>query len=132
MHSSTILTTLLTLASFTAASPTPRDIYYGVSIHVFTSPGNDPNKIASPAPLQINNLTPINCGNTPDGEGCLVSKLSLDQAPAVNVNIDDVECRGYKDAPGVVPGSAPFNVSTPAVISSTGLGSIGSLLCYII
>lgn len=128
MHYSIILATLFTIASLAAATPTPRDIYYGVSVNLITSAGLDPNKVSEPAPVQINTLTPVNCGS---GQGCSVSELILDPGVHVNVDINTVECRGYKDTAGVVPGSLSFNVSSPAEIS-TNLGTIGSILCYII
>ncbi|KUJ20023.1 uncharacterized protein LY89DRAFT_468805 [Mollisia scopiformis] len=129
MHSSAIFTSLVAIASIAAASPTRRDTYYAVSVNVITSPGLDPNKVSEPAPIAINQLTAINCDST--GTGCASSELILDPSIAINVDINTVECRAYKDAAGVEPGSLPFNVSTPAELS-TNLGSISSILCYIV
>lgn len=128
MHSTTIFTSLVALASIATATPTPRDIYYGVSVNVITSAGLDPNKVSEPAPVEINKLTQINCG---EGLGCSVSELILDPGVHANVDINAVECRGFKDAAGVQPGSLPFNVTIPAEIS-TNLGTISSILCYIV
>jgi hypothetical protein len=48
-----------------------------------------------------------------------------------NVDENAVECRGYKDFEGLVPGSAPFSVAKPADVS-TNLGMVASLLCYFV
>ncbi len=134
MHSSIILSTLIAIAGLTSARPTiplARDDtpYYGVSVGVITSPGLDPNEVLEPAPVQLNVLTICNGEN---GEGCSVSKLILQSGTASGgLDEDTIECRGYKDFAGVEPGSAPFNVSSPALIS-TNLATISSILCYIV
>lgn len=128
MHSSTIFTSLVALASIAAATPIARDTYYGVSVNVITSAGLDPNKVSEPAPVEINKLTQIDCG---EGGGCSVSELILDPGVAANVDINTVECRGYKDVAGVQPGTAPFDVNTPAEVS-TNLATVSSILCYIV
>jgi hypothetical protein len=44
MHSSSIISQLVAIASFAAATAIPSDTNHGVSINVITSPGSDPNK----------------------------------------------------------------------------------------
>ena len=78
--------------------------------------------------MEINTLTP--CYGD-DGNGCSVSALILDPGVAINIDIEAVECRAYKDFAGVVPGSAPFNVSVEADIS-TNLATVGAVLCYVV
>jgi hypothetical protein len=132
MHSSILTTSILALTSLSLAAPLQaRQVekpYYGVSIGVITSPGMDANKTLEPAPVEINKLTRCH-GDA--GQGCSASELIVQNGTAANVNIDSIECRAYKDFAGVVPGSAPFNVSSPALIS-TNLATISSILCYIV
>lgn len=132
MHSSIIIASLLAIAGLSFAAPLQahqaNTTYYGVSIGVITSSGMDPNKTLEPAPVEINKLTRCYGG---DGQGCSASELIVQNGTASNVNIDSIECRAYKDFAGVVPGSAPFNVSTPALIT-TNLATISSILCYIV
>jgi hypothetical protein len=58
-----------------------------------------------------------------------VTKLALvaDQA----VDPDDVECRMYKDAQGLQPGSLPFSGDTVAYVS-TNTVEVGAIACYAI
>jgi hypothetical protein len=131
MHSTTIITALLaSMATLTLSAPVPRDTYYGVSINAVVSPGLSPQKVEEPIPVQINTLTPC-YGSSDQSTGCSVSALILDPSVAINVDINAVECRAYKDFAGTVPGSAPFNVSREADIS-TNLDTISSILCYIV
>jgi hypothetical protein len=58
-----------------------------------------------------------------------VTKLELVQTQTVPPT--DVECRMYKDAQGLQPGSLPFSGSTAADIS-TNTVEVGSILCYAI
>ena len=65
MHSSSIITQLVAIASFAAATAILSDTNYGVSINVIASPGSDPNKTWKPAPVvgQISLFsTPISMG----------------------------------------------------------------------
>jgi hypothetical protein len=129
MHSSTLLTTILVAACLASAAPRiQRDQYYGVSIGVIVSPGLDPNKVLEPAPVEINKLTSCYGDNN---QGCSVSELIVQNGTASGVDINQIECRGYKDFTGVVPGSAPFNVTNPALVS-TNLATISSFLCYVV
>ncbi len=134
MHSSIILSTLVAITGLTSALPTSittRDDtpYYGVSIGVIVSPGLDPTEVLEPAPVQMNVLA--RCSGD-YGDGCSVSKLVVQSGTASGgLNETAIECRAYKDFAGVEPGSAPFNVSSPALIS-TNLATIGSILCYIV
>src|SRR6266536_3507481 len=116
MHAS-IITSLLAVAGLAAAAPAMRSggTYHGVSLEVQTSSGLDPNHVIEPAPIEINVLTACNGGN---GQGCSVSKISIDPRIAINVDINSVECRAYKDFEGQEPGSAPFSVKSPAQIST--------------
>jgi hypothetical protein len=131
MHSTTIFTSLLTIAIAGLATAAPviqsRDntTYYGVSLSIQTSSGMDPDKVSSPAAVEINNLTLLN-----GDAGVSASEISFDGI-ASNVDINTVECRAYKDADGVQPGSAPFNATSPAYLS-TNLVTVGSILCYIV
>ncbi|KAF8865966.1 hypothetical protein BDZ45DRAFT_668372 [Acephala macrosclerotiorum] len=69
IRSSTIFTSLVALASIAATTPVARDTYYGVSVNVIASAGLDPSKVSEPAPVEINKLTQLNCG---EGSGCSV------------------------------------------------------------
>jgi hypothetical protein len=127
MHISTLLSALVA-AGFASTSPTPRDISYGVSLVAVTSPGTEPNKVTSPIPIEINKLSQIYGDNN---QGLSVSELIIQPGTAYNVDEDAIECRAYKDFAGVLPGSAAFTVSKPALIS-TNLATVGSILCYIV
>ena len=132
MYSASILTTLLTLLAATTAAPTTtlplhQTQYYGVSIGIIVSPGLSPNKTLEPAPVPINVLTAC-YGTASQDVGCSVSELIVQNGTASGVDIEMVECRAYKDFAGVVPGSAAFNVNSPALVS-TNLATVSSLLC---
>lgn len=125
MYTSALLATFL--AALAAAAPstsleTRQSKYYGISLHVDTNPAGQP-ETASPAPIEINKLTSLG--------GVSASKLSFDTGVAINVDINSIECRAYKDADGVVPGSAPFTAKQPALLS-TNLVEVGSVLCYVV
>lgn len=134
MHYSTFVATLAAIVSLATAIPvlakssTAPSTYYGVSVNADVSSGLDTQKVTEPIPIQLNTLTTCH-GST--SEGCSVSQLSLDANVHPNVDINAVECRAYKDFAGTQPGSAPFNVSRPAYIS-TNLATISSILCYIV
>jgi len=125
MYTSTILT--LALAALTTALPTQKrqadDKYYGVSLYAhntFTSG----QEYTSPIPIEINKLTQTTNMST--------FKLSFDKGVHINVDINAIECRAYKDAAGVVPGSAPFTVDSPALLSTPGNPVVvNSILCYV-
>jgi hypothetical protein len=132
MHSSnfiaSLITSLIVIASLAAAIPMPRDIYYyGVSINVTTSSGMDPNKTSEAIPVQLNTL--VACGYPDDP--CSASALILDPNVAVNVDINTIECRAYRDFAGTQPGSAPFNVTEYARLS-TNLATVSTFLCYVV
>jgi hypothetical protein len=124
MYTSTIITALLSSLALTAALPTnfPSTVsarqsdstYFGVSIAVVVSAGTDPDKVEEPAPVQINVLTP--CYGDDDDTGCSASSLIIQDGTASNVDINSIECRGFQDFDGVVPGSAPFTLASPALI----------------
>lgn len=132
MRCSTILTTFLTAASLTSAAPRllPRysnGTYYGVSIAVVVSSGLEPNKVIEPMPVEINKYTLCDGDN-----GCSVSELMIQNDTATGgLDVDSIECRAYKDTAGVIPGSAVFNATRPALIS-TNLATISGVLCYIV
>lgn len=46
------------------------------------------------------------------------------------LDLTQVECRGYRDTAGLQPGSAPFTAKSPAEVS-TNLFSEKSILCYV-
>jgi hypothetical protein len=133
MHPSNIIVSLLTIAIASPATATPiltipQDTYYGVSINVIISPGLDANKTFEPAPVQLNTITA--CGDSDDP--CSASELILDPDVATNgLDINTIECRAYKDFDGTLPGSAPFNITSPALLS-TNLVTISSFLCYVV
>ncbi|KAK4616127.1 Ecp59-1 [Fulvia fulva] len=119
-------TALLTLALAALSTATPlsrRDQYYGVSLAVNTNPAGQP-ETASPAPIELNVLTSLG--------GVSASKLTIDPniGPFGGLDINSIECRAYKDAAGVVPGSKAFHVNEPAVLS-TNVVEVGSVLCYV-
>jgi hypothetical protein len=118
MFSSAVLASAFAILA--AATPIKRDTYYGVGVE-FQLKFADGTPYYEPSPIEINQLTQINATG--------VYQISLDKT-ASNVDIDQVECRAYKDAAGVVPGSAPFTKANPALLSTTGV-TVGSILCYI-
>jgi len=128
MRCSIITSTIL--ASLAAASPLrSRDQYYGVSIGVITSAGNDPNKVLEPAPVELYKLTACYGDN---GQGCSVSELIVQNGTASGgLNINQVQCHGYIDFEGTQPGTAEFDVNHPALVS-TNLATVSSILCYLV
>ncbi|KAK2628465.1 hypothetical protein QTJ16_001568 [Diplocarpon rosae] len=107
------------------AAPQPRDIYYGLSLELQTSSGNDPNHVFGPAPVELNRLSHLGGAN-----GVSVSKIIIDANVHPNIpNVNLVECRAYKDNAGTQPGSAVFSVKTPAEIS-TNLDTVSSVLYH--
>lgn len=128
MYTTTLLAGLL--ATLASAAPslhlTARQedsVYHGVSLRIRTTDAFTQPPVYEPAPVEIAKLTSL--GNV----SC--SEISLDPNIAINVPIKQVECRAYKDMDGVVPGSAKFNVDTPAELT-TNLVEIGSVLCYVV
>lgn len=114
------------LAALVVAAPTSlkrQSKYYGISINVNAVPSGQP-AVYEPAPVEINKLTSL-------GNNTSASELVFDHGVAINVDLDKVECRAYKDQDGVVPGSAPFTNARPAELS-TNLVAVGSILCYIV
>lgn len=130
MFAQTILLTTLLLSTSTLASPltarqtTSSTPYHGISLHVDTNPPGEP-ETASPAPIEIAVLAPFS-------SGVKASKLTFDTGVAINVDINTVECRAYKDAEGLEVLSGPFDVREPAVLSQTGVVEVGSVLCYVV
>ncbi|CAL3965723.1 hypothetical protein PZA11_002601 [Diplocarpon coronariae] len=122
-----IITSHLAATSLAIAAPRPRNTYYGLSLKIQTSSGMDPDRVFEPAPVELNKLTHLGGVN-----GVSVSKIIIDANIHSNIpSINLVECRAYKDDAGTQPGSAVFSVETPAQIS-TNLGTVSSVLCYII
>lgn len=131
MRTSTILTSLFTLATLSSARPAYKrqdNLYYGVLVDLITSNGQDPTIITESVPIELNVLTSITCDGSPDG--CSVSKLILTTEASYNVNPYEVVCQGYKDAAGTEIGSSQFSVGSEADVS-TNLSQVGSLLCWI-
>ena len=91
------------------------------NLTVNAAPAGSP-PIYEPAPIEINKLTSLHKAEA--------SELIFDSGVAINVDINKVECRAYKDVLGLVPGSAPFTNAQPAELS-TSFVEIGSVLCYI-
>jgi hypothetical protein len=107
-------------ALLASATPIKRDTYYGVGVQ-FQKKFADGTPYYEPSPIEMNKLTQINT----DG----VYQISLDKQ-ASNLDVNSIECRAYKDADGVVPGSAPFTKANPALLSTNGV-HVGSILCYV-
>ena len=97
-------------------------VYHGISLHINTNTIGEP-RTAEPAPVELDVLTVLT--------GVSASELSFDTTVAINVDISKVECRAFKDAEGLVPGSAPFNYKHAAELS-TNLVELGSVLCYVV
>jgi len=93
---------------------------YSISINVKTT-GLGQTAAYKTVVVPINVLTSLNIEAT---------EIIFVAGSAVGVDIDSIECRAYKDAAGVVPGSAPFTDATPAQLS-TNLVEVGSVLCYV-
>lgn len=67
-----------------------------------------------------------------DGSGsCSASALIIDSSSTSNIDFNSVERRAYKNVDGTTPRSSPFDNDTPAELS-TNLGTIRSILCYIV
>jgi hypothetical protein len=128
MQSFILPTLLITSLATAVPTPQPRATYHGISIGVVVSSDMEPSKIIEPSPVEINKLTPC---HDDANNGCSVSQLIVQKDTANNVDENAVECRGYKDFEGLVPGSAPFSVAKPADVS-TNLGTVGSFLCYVV
>lgn len=122
MHTTILLTSLLTLLSSATATPVKRDaVYHGITLYFVTDiPGQ--RYTQSPAPIEINKLA-ITTGGT-------ASTIRFDRVE-VNVDLNKVECRLFSDADGVVPISKPFNRKNPIVLSTDKVVPIGSILCYV-
>jgi hypothetical protein len=118
MYKSALLASASAITAF--ATPIKRETYYGVGVH-FELKFADGTPYYEPSPIEINKLTQINATG--------VYSIGLDKT-ASNVNVDSIECRAYKDAAGVVPGSAPFTKANPALLSTTRV-EVGSILCYV-
>lgn len=88
----TILATLASIATLSSAAPATfkrEEPYHFVSISVIDGGLSHNPPIASPAPCEINKLTPLGTNGVP------ATGLRFDGASA-NVDIDKVECRAYK------------------------------------
>ncbi|TVY57289.1 hypothetical protein LCER1_G004203, partial [Lachnellula cervina] len=95
-----------------------------------TSSGRDwQNPTTLPITATLNQLTLLNAGQPLSASSIAFSNST--SAPASTININSVQCRAYKDAEGVVPGSAPFNSTAPALLS-TNIVSVSSVLCYVV
>lgn len=127
MYTTAFLTTLL--AALATAAPATNinardDTYYGIGISIRTTDAFTQPPVYEPSPVQLNVLTTLYKTSA--------SEIKFDiGATTSNVDVNSVECRAYKDAAGVVPGSAPFTAKTPAELS-TNLVEVGSVLCYIV
>ncbi|KAJ9622251.1 hypothetical protein H2203_006469 [Taxawa tesnikishii (nom. ined.)] len=135
MHSTSIVFGAV-LATLAAAMPAPFAVdprstgdspsgtYYSVGLSGKVSSGMTPDAQATwePIPAQLNTLIQV------PNFSC--SALRFD-GTASNIDYNTVECRAFKDADGVVPGSAPFTASNPAELS-TNLVEINSIICYVV
>lgn len=85
-----------------------------------------PIKTHSQIPIQVNKLALL------DGEagGLRASAINITSVTS-DLDINTIECRAYQDTDGVVPGSAPFTVKNPAMLS-TQIVNESSVLCYVV
>ncbi|KAK4984922.1 hypothetical protein LTR66_008339 [Elasticomyces elasticus] len=125
MHSTIIISTFLAaLAAAAPASEKRQDkIYHGISIQAQANSGMSTPPVYEPIPMEINVLNVF-----PVPASC--SALLIQPRIAINVDPAKVECRAFKDTEGLVPGSAPFSLKSPAHLS-TNLVDVNSILCYI-
>ncbi|KAK4984372.1 hypothetical protein LTR50_006627 [Elasticomyces elasticus] len=115
------------LAALAAAAPASQKRHGGplhsISINGQANSGMSTPPVYEPIPMEFNVLNvlpvPFSC-----------SALLIDAGSAVNVDAAKVECRAFKDTAGLVPGSAPFSLKSPAYLS-TNLVDVNSILCYI-
>ncbi|KAI9686888.1 MAG: hypothetical protein M1822_002641 [Bathelium mastoideum] len=120
------VTLLSLLAALTTAAPTKRDTYYGVGLELHLQENG--KTIAEPAPVQLNTLTALGDAQYP----ATAYEIVFDGS-ASNIDVNSVECRAYKDAAGVVPGSAPFTKANPAELATPNNPvEVGSVLCYVV
>ncbi|KAH6665744.1 hypothetical protein B0J14DRAFT_211215 [Halenospora varia] len=112
-----------------------------ITLTLTTSPGLTQPPTTIQKKIHLNRLSLCHAPATSSGNSenpCSVSGISITNAtlPAPqdvggSTGPTDVECRGYRDFEGLVPGSATFRVGKPAAIS-TNLGTIGGILCYVV
>jgi hypothetical protein len=126
MHLTTILTPLLALTSFATAAPSV--LPYTIVLTFQTSTGMAPIKTHSDLSIQVNKLTLLGVGG--DTGGIRASAISITSATP-DLDVNTIECRAYQDADGVVPGSAPFTVKNPALLS-TQIVNESAVLCYVV
>jgi len=133
MHAS-FFTTLVTLAlSTTLATASPLTTRSRqppfITLRLQTSYGLDQNHVYTNVTIPINTLSSLEPCDT--GNGCALSEMViLSTLNTGDLPISQFECRGYKDAAGLSPGSAPFTVKNPAEVS-TNLGTERAVLCYV-
>jgi hypothetical protein len=119
-----LTTALLAAVSSVSASPLSKrdDTFYEVGLAFYTEQVNGV-PVSEPSPVQMNKLAV-----TPD---LTAYEIHFDGSSS-NVDINKVECRAYKDAAGVVPGSAPFTLASPALLATPNNPVVvGSVLCYV-
>ncbi|TVY39508.1 hypothetical protein LSUB1_G005469, partial [Lachnellula subtilissima] len=85
------------------------------------------NPTTVPVTATLNQLTLLNAGQALSASSIAFSNST--STPTIDIN--SVQCRAYKDAAGVQPGSAPFNATEPALLS-TNLVDVSSVLCYVV
>ncbi|TVY31388.1 hypothetical protein LOCC1_G008685, partial [Lachnellula occidentalis] len=93
-----------------------------------TSAGlNYQNPTTVPITATLDHLTLLN-----NGQALSASSIAFSNATSSpDIDISSVECRAYKDAEGVQPGSAVFNATEKALLS-TNLVDVSSVLCYVV
>ncbi|KAF1819039.1 uncharacterized protein K489DRAFT_383931 [Dissoconium aciculare CBS 342.82] len=95
---------------------------YGIGLSLAIGAGPDGGKIYyEPAPIEMNKLTQIDAKN--------VEYIVFVDGSASHVPIDQVACRTFSDADGVVPLNLPFTKAYPSVF--IGVEYVGSILCYV-
>ncbi|KAL9063438.1 MAG: hypothetical protein Q9157_008249 [Trypethelium eluteriae] len=124
LTATTLLTTLLTLASASPlASLTLRQTYQ-LAVDYNSAPGMSPAEWSGPV------LVPIAMLTTFPGAPISASALRIDNETDSGLVLKDIECRAYRDTAGVETGSAPFTLAQEALLS-TNLASVSSVLCYV-
>ncbi|KAI9709689.1 MAG: hypothetical protein M1820_003091 [Bogoriella megaspora] len=120
----TLLTTLLAAAASAAPTTVKRQQYYGISLSFHQEVNGE--VIAEPAPVEINTLTRI--------YDATAFEIVFDGSYSglTEAQFNAVECRAYKDAEGLVPGSATFSAKNPAELATPNNPvEINAVLCYV-
>ncbi|RGP74525.1 hypothetical protein FSPOR_1102 [Fusarium sporotrichioides] len=124
MHFASFLTTtMFTLASAVTAAPVSDTYFANASVFAINKVENVYKSVQVPLgklthmDYQLTSLELRGVGFLlPDGQ---------------KVDPQDITCQMYKDEFGTQPGSAAFNMETPAVVSLLNPVEFGWVLCYV-